>query len=242
MNLLAVDTATEKLSVALSSGNETFSFTADAGLRHSELVMDIIDMLMKKAALQPCDLSGVVCTGGPGSFTGLRIGFTLAKGLALSLGIPFAAIPTLDCMVRPFSYWPGIAVPVIDAKKAAFFCALYQGGKRLCADVDASPAEIAEMLGIGDQGSGIGERCSNKNPQSPVPSPRSPTLLVGPGAPLLHEKLATLKNFQHTTVIAGGWGDAVSLLEIAKETAVIEKGGTDLSAGPEYIRKSDAEL
>jgi hypothetical protein len=53
----------------------------------------------------------------------------------------------------------------------------------------------------------------------------------------------TLENFQHTDIVIGnGWGDAVSLLEIAKETAVIEKGGTDLSAGPEYIRKSDAEL
>jgi tRNA threonylcarbamoyladenosine biosynthesis protein TsaB len=226
MNLLAVDTATEKLSVALSAGEDTFSFTADAGLRHSELVMDIIDMLVKKAALQPCDLSGVVCAAGPGSFTGLRIGFTLAKGLALSLGIPFAVIPTLDCIVRPFSYWPGIAVPVIDAKKSAFFCALYRSGKRLCPDMDASPGEIALMIHYGEP-RGV-----------PVP-----TLLVGPGAPLLHEKLATLENFQHANIVIGNsWGDAVTLLEIAKETAVIEKGGTDLTAGPEYIRKSDAEL
>jgi tRNA threonylcarbamoyladenosine biosynthesis protein TsaB len=233
MNLLAVDTATEKLSVALSAGNEIFSFTADAGLRHSELVMDIIDTLMKKAALQPCDLSGVVCAGGPGSFTGLRIGFTLAKGLALSLGIPFAAIPTLDCMVRPFSYWPGIAVPVIDAKKAAFFCALYQGGKRLCADVDASPSEIAEMIGIGGK--------KGNREQGTENSVSVPILFIGPGASLLYEKFTAL-NLQHNIILGKSWGDAVSLLEIAKETAVIEKGGTDLSAGPEYIRKSDAEL
>jgi hypothetical protein len=43
-------------------------------------------------------------------------------------------------------------------------------------------------------------------------------------------------------IVANSWGDAVTLLEIAKETSIIEKGGTDLSAGPEYIRKSDAEL
>jgi hypothetical protein len=59
---------------------------------------------------------------------------------------------------------------------------------------------------------------------------------------LLHEKLITQENFQHTAITGNGWGDAVSLLEIAKETAVIEKGGADPSAGPEYIRKSDAEL
>jgi tRNA threonylcarbamoyladenosine biosynthesis protein TsaB len=219
--------------------------------------MDIIDTLMKKAALQPCDLSGVVCTGGPGSFTGLRIGFTLAKGLALSLGIPFAAIPTLDCMVRPFSYWPGVAVPVIDAKKSAFFCALYQGGKRLCPDMDASPEEIGEMI------AGVHPQRSRKCPRKMNLTTEytefhrgrgkkllklcvplwSNILLVGPGAPLLYEKLATLENFQQTDIIAAdGWGDAVTLLEIAKETSVIEKGGTDLTAGPEYIRKSDAEL
>ena len=101
MNLLAIDTATEQFSVALAAGTDTAApaswlFEADAGLRHSELVMDIVDMLMDKAALKPPDLSGVVCMGGPGSFTGLRIGFAIAKGLALSLSIPFAAIPTLD--------------------------------------------------------------------------------------------------------------------------------------------------
>ena len=227
VNLLAVDAATEKLSVALSSGNEIFSFTADAGLRHSELVMDIVDMLMNKAALKPRDLSGAVCTGGPGSFTGLRIGFTLVKGLALALGMPFAAIPSLDSMVRPFFYWPGIAVPVIDAKKGAFFCALYSGGKRLCPDMDATPAEITNAL---------------------IPVPRSPfpILLIGPGAQMLYEKINELPAEKQPIhgIIPGGplWGDAVSLLEIARETSVIEKGGADIFAGPEYIRKSDAEL
>jgi len=51
MNLLAVDTATEKLSIALAAGNDVWLFEADAGLRHSELVMETIDMLFKKASL-----------------------------------------------------------------------------------------------------------------------------------------------------------------------------------------------
>ncbi len=145
MNLLAIDTATDTLSVAIGTAgtngaaSSTWLFEADAGLRHSELAMDSIDQLMRKAALQPSDLSGVVCMGGPGSFTGLRIGFSIAKGLALALGIPFAPIPTLDCMARPFSALPELIVPVIDAKQKAFFCAIYHGGKCLCPGMDAAP-------------------------------------------------------------------------------------------------------
>jgi len=237
MNLLALDASTEKLSVAVSAGSETISFTADAGLRHSELVMDIIDILMKKASLKPGDLFGVVCTGGPGSFTGLRIGFTLAKGLSLALDIPFAAIPTLDCMVRPFSHWPGIAVPVIDAKKGAFFCAFYSGGKRLCPDMDATPVEIADAIAVASAQIGKGDRGS----AFPLP-----VLLVGPGAQMLYEKIIPrssvnpLLNIHHSPTTRPG--DAVTLLEIAKEASAIEKNSAGIFAGPEYIRKSDAEL
>jgi len=217
MKILAIDTATEQFSVALAAGGATWLFEADAGLRHSELIMDIIDMLMGKAALKPEELSGVVCMGGPGSFTGLRIGFAIAKGLALSLGIPFAAIPTLDCLAWPFSSWPGTVVPALDAKKGAFFCALYSGGKRLCPDMDAAPEEIAQALAV-------------------IADAPAPILLTGPGAALLGSKLG----------INSGkglrWGNAQTLLHIARDTDCIAQGNTDFSCGPVYIRRSDAEL
>ena len=228
MNLLAIDTATEQFSVALAADSNTAApaawlFEADAGLRHSEMVIDIIDMLLDKAALKPPDLSGVVCMGGPGSFTGLRIGFAIAKGLALSLGIPFAAIPTLDCLAWPFSAWPGIVVPALDAKKGAFFCALYRGGKRLCPHMDAAPNEIARIL-------------------ADTPSPGQ-ILLTGPGAPLLYEKIYTPETKLDINPGKGlRWGNAQTLLHIARETDCITKCNTDPSCGPVYIRKSDAEL
>ena len=237
MNLLAIDTATDRFSVALatrrdtsngnvSSGMDTWVFEADVGLRHSELVMGCIDMLFKTAAREPGDLGGIVCMGGPGSFTGLRIGFSTAKGLALSLGIPFASIPTLECMAWPFRSLPGIIVPVIDAKKQAFFCALYRDGKRLCPDMDAQPEAIARAI------AGV---------LSPQPKNESynQVLLIGPAAKMLHEKIGT-------DIINVGeglqWGNAETLLHIANETDLITNNDKNLSAGPEYIRKSDAEL
>lgn len=228
MNLLAIDTATEKFSVALrrtaADGDtlHTWLFEADAGLRHSELIMDSIDMLLKTAALKPHDLSGVLCMGGPGSFTGLRIGFSLAKGLALALNIPFAAIPTLDCLSYPFSAWPGIVVPALDAKKGAFFCALYRGGKRLCPDMDASPPEIARAI-------------ADTQTAEPI-------LLAGPGASMLYEKLTAISDSGAKLDIKPGkglrWGNAETLLAIAQETGIITQSNTDYSGGPEYRRSA----
>jgi tRNA threonylcarbamoyladenosine biosynthesis protein TsaB len=183
--------------------------------------MDSVDMLMRKAALKVEKLSGIVCMGGPGSFTGLRIGFSLAKGLALSLNIPFAAIPTLECMARPFAVWPGIVVPVLDAKKEAFFCALYRGGKQLCPVMDCNPAEIARAVAQAQ--------------------PASPTLLAGPAAPALGEKLTALGVTDINYEKSLRWGNAETLLLIARETVSIFSD-TGYSNGPEYVRKSDAEI
>jgi tRNA threonylcarbamoyladenosine biosynthesis protein TsaB len=229
MNLLAIDTATDQFSVAIAEHENSWLFEVDAGLRHSELSMDSIDMLLRQTALKPEDLNGVVCMGGPGSFTGLRIGFSLAKGLALSLGIPFAAIPTLDCMAWPFSALPGIVAPVIDAKKGAYFCALYQNGKRLCPDMDAAPGEITAAITA-----------------SKLSTPSLSTLLTGPGAPLLYEKLCAMGMESGVTLGKNlRWGNAGALLQMARETGIITPGNNGYAAtntGPEYIRKSDAEL
>jgi len=237
MNLLAIDSATDKLSVAITQGEEKpekWLFEADAGLRHSELAMDIIDILVKKANLKPEMLSGIVCMGGPGSFTGLRIGFSVAKGIALSLGIPFAAIPTLDCIAWPFSALPAMVIPVIDAKKKSFFCAFYRSGKRLCPDMDAASDEIARAF---SDATGYVMGAS----MPPEEKPAGQALLVGPGADLLYEQLK-----DKIPGITSGqklrYGNAAILLEIAKETNIFANNANNYSIGPEYIRKSDAEL
>jgi tRNA threonylcarbamoyladenosine biosynthesis protein TsaB len=229
MNLLAVDTATEKLSIALAARNDTghqdvWLFEAEAGLRHSELVMETIDMLFKKAGLKPEDLSGIVCMGGPGSFTGLRIGFSLTKGLALALGCPIAAIPTLDCMARPLSSLKGLVMPVLDAKQSAFFCALYKEGKKIRADMDAAPVEIASAI-----------------TSATTAEQTKQLLLFGPAADMLYGKLSRLPQNPLTNIdilVGKGirWGNAQTLLEIAQETDIF--ANPDFSAGPEYIRKS----
>jgi tRNA threonylcarbamoyladenosine biosynthesis protein TsaB len=212
---------------------DVWLFEADAGLRHSELVMETIDMLFKKASLKPEDLSGIVCMGGPGSFTGLRIGFSLAKGLALSLDRPFAAIPTLDCMARPLSSLKGLIMPVLDAKKSSFFCALYRDGARISADMDSDPAAIAAA---------IADAIAVETAKQQLKH----VLVFGPGAEMLYGKLTQLPQSPLAPLIAADivlgkglrWGNAQTLLEIALEKDIFANSATDFSAGPEYIRRS----
>jgi tRNA threonylcarbamoyladenosine biosynthesis protein TsaB len=258
MNLLAVDTATSILSVALGTEQGVWYFEADVGLRHSELIMDSIDMLTRKAGLKPPDISGVVCMGGPGSFTGLRVGFSLAKGFALSLGIPFASIPTLDCMAYPFAMWPGLVVPVIDAKKNSFFCALYQDGKRISPFMDAGIADITgaitdvfssqnpplnEKARVKPQGNFVGGEMYYTKAKS--------VLLTGPDVKMVYQQLQLNRDGEpegelfRLAVAFGGYARVLldlSLRDIAKNQEMFNNNCGDYFSGPNYIRKSDAEL
>lgn len=119
--LLAIDTATRVAGLALYDpirgrvlGEETW-ISADS---HTvELTPRLVRMLAQQD-LTPGDLAGLVVSLGPGSYTGLRIGLSVAKGLALSLDLPLVGIPTLDVMVEPHKQQ---RLPI---------CALLQAGRR----------------------------------------------------------------------------------------------------------------
>ena len=222
MNVLAIDSSCEVLSVALAIRNETFYIEIDAGMRHSELLMECADTLCKTAGITPSDLDLVACMKGPGSFTGLRIGYSGAKGIAMALGIPLAAIPTLDCLAYPLSIWPGIVLPAIDAKRGCFFAALYRNGKEISGGMDASPQTIAEEISL----AGL--------------SRDEPVVLTGPGAGLLFSGLTAFIPEEYIRVDPDrGKGKGRELLEIAKSR--FSKEVNDINSGPVYIRRSDAE-
>jgi len=221
MNILALDSADEILSIALSAGDGIWYYEIDHGPRHSELMMDSIDLLFRNSGLNREELNLIACMEGPGSFTGLRIGFSTAKGLAMALGIPLVSIPTLDCLAFHLSMWPGIVVPAIDSKKDCFFTALYHNGARLTDYMDVSPESIAKD---------IENHC--KTGQEAV-------ILTGSGAALLKphieayiapERIYIDKEYRK--------GCARELLEIAKGA----NNYSNLNSGPVYLRKSDAEL
>ncbi|MDR1787737.1 MAG: tRNA (adenosine(37)-N6)-threonylcarbamoyltransferase complex dimerization subunit type 1 TsaB [Treponema sp.] len=229
MTTLAIDTATELLSVALGAGGRVLSRRVDAGLRHSELLMPTVDALLAEAGIPPAALDLLACMQGPGSFTGVRIGFAAVKGIAAALGVPYIAVPTLDCMARPFAAEAALVVPAIDAKKGRFFAGLYRGGARLSPLLDAAPAELAALCA---------EHCA---PRSPFP-----LILSGTGAPLLAPLLAECLPREaapapgpQCRLCAKGWAE--ELLALAEE-AFAREGPPAEEPKPLYLRKSDAEL
>jgi tRNA threonylcarbamoyladenosine biosynthesis protein TsaB len=223
MNLLALDSSQEILSVALAFGEGIWYTEIDSGPRHSELMMERVDNLFKSANLKPAGLDKVLCMKGPGSFTGLRISYAAAKGLAMALGISLVALPTLDCLAWHLSFCPGLVLPVMDAKQGRFFAAFYRKGKRLTDYMDESPKTLVQEI--------IRLRLS----------PEEPLVLTGSGAPGLSTKL--LEHFPPEYTLLDPHcrrGRARELLEIAK--SVISTETDDLHSGPLYLRKSDAEL
>ena len=224
MNILAIDSSTEILSLALSTEEGVQSMDFRAGSRHSELLMEWIDKLFISAGIKPQELGLTVCMEGPGSFTGLRIGYATAKGLSLALGIPLLPVPTLDCIASGFSIWPGLVLPVLDAKKNCFFASIYRGKNRLTDYMDADAETILSALG------------THQNYD------KEPIIVCGAGASLFMSRIDNMAHSKNIVIDPHFLsGKAPFLLNFIEENNKFEIEG-NVYSGPLYIRKSDAEL
>lgn len=151
MRVLAVETSTLAGGAALLDGGLIVGeYTLDVSLTHSERLMGAVDRLLSDAGWTVRDLEGLAVSAGPGSFTGLRIGLSTVKGLALALAIPIAAVPTLDAMATllPFAALP--VCPVLDARKREVYASLYRwdgaGMRREWEYLALAPADLARRL------------------------------------------------------------------------------------------------
>jgi tRNA threonylcarbamoyl adenosine modification protein YeaZ len=131
MVILAFDTATDVATSALVDGDEVL------GERRSRAVtlLEDVDALLRQAGMQTRDVEALAVGIGPGSFTGVRIGLSTARGLGLALGIPAAGVSTLDALAAGA---PG-AVPVIDARRREIFV---PGAVLAPADLEVEPRRV----------------------------------------------------------------------------------------------------
>jgi tRNA threonylcarbamoyladenosine biosynthesis protein TsaB len=129
--ILAIDSATRWAGLALHDGTAVI---AEHGWRclnnHTIELSPAIDDMLHRAGVEPADLSGIAVAQGPGSYTGLRVGMALAKGLALANGLPLIGIPTLDIVAVSFGQRQGQLVVVAEAGRKRISAAGYSWNGR----------------------------------------------------------------------------------------------------------------
>ena len=151
--ILAIDTSTETASLALTRGDGDIAavLTWRAGRNHTMELHPAIDQLLCQAKAAPGDLTGIVVTLGPGSFTGIRIGLATAKGLALGLDIPIVGVETLAAAANAFA-WTGRAVwSVVGVGRRQLGAAAYQqaddgGVTKVHEESIVTPAELCDLI------------------------------------------------------------------------------------------------
>jgi tRNA threonylcarbamoyladenosine biosynthesis protein TsaB len=145
--LLALDTSTALASIALYDGALRAEATWRAGRKHSTQVLPTAVRLLEQQGLGAADLRGVAVAIGPGSYTGVRVGIALAKGLAVALQLPLVGVCTLDVLAAPLLAARRPVRPALDAGRKRYATALYEReGDRL---VRREPIVGVDLAGLG---------------------------------------------------------------------------------------------
>lgn len=126
MRILSIDSATECASCAVIDDNKLLGeISLNDKKQHSVILMPIVDDLLKELKLTIKDIDGFVVSKGPGSFTGLRIGMSVIKGLSQGTKKPFVSVSSLDALAYNMAYTGGIICPILDALRDNVYTALY---------------------------------------------------------------------------------------------------------------------
>ena len=224
MKILALETSAVSASVAVCEDDflicQSFQRT---GLTHSATLMPMLEDMLKNSGMSLDEIDLVAVASGPGSFTGLRIGVSAAKGLAWSLDKPCAGVSTLEAMAWQMVGMNGVVCAAMDARRQQVYNALFdmQDGKPIRMTPDR--AISLEELGI--------ELDKIKNNQ----------ILVGDGAHLCYNAFQS-KGYPVQMAPAhlqfqSAWGVARSALEQARSGQLTDAAGLT----PNYHRLSQAE-
>lgn len=132
MKLLALESSAKAASCAvLSDGEPLASAWQATGLTHSRTLLPMAADLLKNSGLSLADMDAVAVAAGPGSFTGLRIGISAAKGLAWGAEKPCLGVSTLEAMAWPLCHLEGIVVCAMDARRKQIYNAVFRCEKGL---------------------------------------------------------------------------------------------------------------
>jgi tRNA threonylcarbamoyladenosine biosynthesis protein TsaB len=225
MKILGLDTATVCGSLGIIDDDEVVAeYALQSGESLSARLLPAIQTLLAEARLDLHEIDGIAVSLGPGSFTGLRVGLSAVKGLALAAAMAVAGIPTLDALAYNLPFSPYQICPLLDARKGQIYTALYKnraGGfmEQVTPYQVLSPAALIEAI------------------------PHQETVFLGDGVEVCRKVI--------TQRLAEKALFAPLHLGFLRGTTVAELGLTRIRRGeaddisslvPIYVRPSDAEL
>ena len=147
MKILAIDSSGIVATVAILDDDILMAeYTINHKKTHSQTLLPMIDEITKMTELDLRELDAVAVAGGPGSFTGLRIGSATAKGLGLALDIPLISVPTLDALAYNLCGSADIVCPMMDARRQQVYTGVYSFyGDQMETLVPQAPLAVEEI-------------------------------------------------------------------------------------------------
>ena len=169
--ILNIETATKNCSVSLAKNGETLicKEISEQGYSHAEKLHVFIDEIIKESDIAMSDLQAIAVSHGPGSYTGLRIGVSSAKGLCYALTIPLIAIDTLTALASQVQKKDGLIVPMIDARRMEVYSAVFNSNKEMIREVQAEILNEESFLDVSEPIYFVGD--SNEKAKSVLTQP-----------------------------------------------------------------------
>ena len=225
MIILALESSGLVASAALVSEDRLIGeYTTNFKKTHSQTLLPMMDALLQMTGIDISEIDAFAISGGPGSFTGLRIGSATVKGLAMATGKPVINVPTLEGLACNFFGTDSVICPLMDARRNQTYTALYayEGDQLIC----LSPQKAVKIEEILEEVNRLGRK----------------VIFLGDGVPVFKEKIAAL--------VTVPWQLAPAHLAAQRAGAVgvraityYKEGKTETAAQhkPEYLRLSQAE-
>lgn len=137
--ILNIETATKNCSVSIAKNGKTIALQElnDGNYSHAEKLHEFIKTVIEESNIEFKDLNAVAVSKGPGSYTGLRIGVSAAKGICFSLDIPLIATNTLQALAMSITDNDGIKIPLLDARRMEVYSAIFSNKNMEIREVEA---------------------------------------------------------------------------------------------------------
>lgn len=198
-------------------------YNVNLKMTHSQTLLPMVDEVVRMSGIELKDIDAIAVSGGPGSFTGLRIGSATAKGLGLALKKNIVAVPTTQGLAANIQAFEGLVCPIMDARRNQVYTGLYRNYEHFDIVEDQKAMSIDELIAeLNERGEKV--------------------IFIGDGVPVFKDRINAGLTVPHL------FADVNSMYQRAgslgqRAIALYKEGKTETAAehAPDYLRLSQAE-